>query len=124
MSITTEQVSEFIKLNGDFVIYDMNFNYMIYNGANVLNKLKLWNWIKSYDPDDGFMFSEHENTNAVSDELYNDDHTAITFAITMRYLQRIANVYLDKTDTLKINKWSRWSRWSRFIKKRLHLINA
>lgn len=91
MSVSSDEITNFLQKHGDFIGYGENMNYMIYHGAEALNKHNLWHWIKTFDPKYGFVFSENSRTKKIQDEvLKRDDHTGITLACTFRFLQSIA----------------------------------
>jgi hypothetical protein len=63
----------------------------IYNAADALNKLGLWEWVKTFEPAHGFMFiKDDEIIHKLSQEIESANHSGLTFAMTFRYLQKIA----------------------------------
>lgn len=67
---------------------------IVQRGVKGINELQLWNWFRTYDPpvDKGYIFDKHPNTNAMAEYTNSDGHSAASFAITMRYLQKIAKI--------------------------------
>jgi hypothetical protein len=90
MSISTEQVTNFLQVHGDFSVYGTPQNQMVFNGVNALNTLNLWHWIKCFDPNKGFMMSSNSHINQIMTMLEKDDHTGVTFGCLMRFLQKMA----------------------------------
>jgi hypothetical protein len=95
MSVSTEQVTTFLQVHGDFNVYGTIQNVMVFNGANALNSLKLWYWIKCFDPNRGFTWSANSHTKQIMTALVKDDHTGTTFGCLMRVLQRMAKEYIE-----------------------------
>jgi len=95
MSVSTEQVTNFLQENGDFKVYGEPANHYIFNGAKALNKLGYWHWIKCFDPNRGFIMSNNNYVTKLGSELSYDDHTGITFACTLRILQKISKIYIE-----------------------------
>jgi hypothetical protein len=67
--------------------------------ARTINKLELWSWLKTFQPEHGFFFSEHENTKKIIDKV-SDFMSPTAFAIIMRLLQSFAknNIIGDEID--------------------------
>ncbi len=89
-SISNNLVTDFLSKHGDFKVYGSSTNIMVYHGVDALNKLHYWHWIKCFDPNRGFVLSEHKNVTKIFEELSKDDHTGITFACLMRLLQKMS----------------------------------
>lgn len=95
-SVTPQQIESFFQRNGDFIGYGENMNYMVYHGAEALNKYDLWHWIKTFDPKYGFVNSHNTNTQRFQNEVnVRDDHTGTSMACTMRFLQRISKELIE-----------------------------
>ena len=79
-------------------IYDKDFRPIMKHMYDCIEKNKLWEWLKEYNPTDGFMFSSHPNVYTISNDknVSNDGHTGATFGVTMRMMQRIAKVGLKQ----------------------------
>ena len=52
------------------------------------------NWVKGFNGDSGFMFSQHENINKINDKMQYQGHSGASFGCTMRMCQR----FLDNPD--------------------------
>jgi hypothetical protein len=73
------------------------------NGVWALNELKLWDWLRNYNPDEkkGFMFSRAEELQQISAKMDRLDapvtmsHSGASFALTMNALKHIATHGLD-----------------------------
>ena len=50
----------------------------------------LCDWLKNFEPDKdkGFMFTQHENINIISQAVANDGHSGASFAICMRAVKK------------------------------------
>lgn len=94
MSVSTEQVTSFLQIHGDFLVYGTPSNHMVYHGVETLNTLGFWHWIKCFDPNRGFIYSGNNQVSQIGDALSQDDHTGVTFSILMRLLQKIAKKYV------------------------------
>ena len=51
------------------------------------NHLELWEWFQNYEPEKGFMWSNHDNIAAISSGLDNNNHSGASFGICMRQIQ-------------------------------------
>jgi hypothetical protein len=78
-----------------------NERNMIENGYQSVNSLELWDWLSSFEPEEGkgFTYSNCEEINKIfqkMEELPNSPgHSGASFGITMRKLQFIAKNGLD-----------------------------
>lgn len=93
--VSIKNIDTYFKKNG---IFDSNTKRYVYNGANAINKLECWDFIKNVDPNNGFISSNNKNVNNIYKEIEKDDHSAFTFAYTLRILQKIANEYIKDDD--------------------------
>ncbi len=71
-------------------------NYI--GGVNALNTLKLWEWIRTYQPADGFCYSSSENVNKIMIKTERDGHSGTSFGYMMRGLQHAACVLIPEAD--------------------------
>ena len=71
-------------------VYNTDFRVSLQNMYNSITKNELWDWMKTFKPDEGFMFTNHPNINIISDDVYSDGHSGATFALAMRIMQDIA----------------------------------
>lgn len=67
-------------------------------GVKALNKLKLWEWIRTYQPTGGFCFSNGDNVNKMMIETDGDGHSGASFGCMMRGLQQAACVLIPETE--------------------------
>jgi hypothetical protein len=77
---------------GDFsFIKDTMSREMLEDGYTTISNLELWDWMKSYTPDEGkgFMFSSHENITKMGSAM-KTGHSGSSFGWTMRSLESIA----------------------------------
>ena len=65
-----------------------------------INRLELWEWIRDQNPpeSEGYMFWDHENVEAISNGLENNNHSGASFGMCMRQIQYIAK-----------NDWETWN---------------
>ena len=75
-------------------VYGTDFRPSLKDMADITDQLSLWNWFKNESPPEntGYIFWEHENVNAISDGLQNNQHSGATFSFAMRCMQSIAKV--------------------------------
>ena len=73
-------------------VYNTDFRVSLQNMYNSITKNELWDWMKTFKPDEGngFMFTTHPNINIISDDVHSDGHSGTTFALAMRIMQDIA----------------------------------
>ncbi len=64
--------------------------YIFRGGVAAINKLQLWEFMATYEPERGFMLSDDENVNRVAIETDEDGHSGASFGIMMRKLQFLA----------------------------------
>lgn len=77
---------------GDFsFIKDTMSREMLEDGYSTISNLELWDWMKSYTPEEGkgFMFSSHENITKIGNTM-KTGHSGSSFGWTMRSLESIA----------------------------------
>ena len=95
MAITKQQLSDYFHIHGDFNVYGESQNCLVEHATSALNKLQLWYWIKTFDPNKGFISSCNNNIEKLKNEIKDDDHTGVTFACMMRVLQKISNEIIE-----------------------------
>ena len=83
-----EQIDEWPQVT----VYGTDFRPSLINMAKAITELELWNWMKTYTPEDGkgFMFSSHPNFHKISAKVDSDGHSGATFAYAMRCMECIA----------------------------------
>jgi hypothetical protein len=77
---------------GDFsFIKDSMSREMLEDGYTTVSELKLWDWLKTFTPEEGkgFMFTDHPNINALGNAM-KTGHSGASFGWTMRNLEAIA----------------------------------
>jgi hypothetical protein len=83
---------------GDFsFINDSHTKEMLEDGYNTISTLELWDWMKTYEPEEGkgFMFSSHENITKIGSAM-KTGHSGASYAWTMRIMESIAKNGWDK----------------------------
>jgi hypothetical protein len=79
-------------VEGDFsFINDQHSKQMLEDGYNTISNLELWDWMKTFVPEEGkgFMFSNHENITKIGNAM-KTGHSGSSFGWTMRNLEAIA----------------------------------
>ena len=56
----------------------------------------LWDWMKTYTPDKGFMFSSHPNLDRINAAMKYTGHSGTSYGWTMRTMENIAKLGWDK----------------------------
>ena len=76
----------------EFKIYDRDCRIDLLNLANSITRLKLWEWLKEFNPkkDEGFMFTNNNNLNMIASDPVNSGHSGASFAYSMRIMEKIA----------------------------------
>ena len=84
-------------------VYGTDFRPSLKDMADTTDRLGLWDWFKNESPpgDEGYMFWDHKNVNAISNSLSNNQHSGATFGLAMRYMQAIAKAGFE--DWNKVN---------------------
>ena len=72
------------------------------DGYKAVDKLDLWHWLATYEPENGFMFCSHPNMTLITDALTFNPHSGASWGCMMRIMQRIAkhgwSSYIPKTE--------------------------
>jgi len=89
ISLSFEKLEKYMNNETDITL---NF---IKVGIKAINKLQLWNWIRDYEPARGCSRSNDKIINEIYNLMIESDHTGMTFGVTMRYLQKLANEYVS-----------------------------
>ena len=82
----------------------------ITNAMTAIHKLKIEDWVRTFNEPNGFMFTNHENINKLMKELENDSHSGCSAALTLRECQkRLKNNYdkimmIIKNDNIDLYK--------------------
>ena len=80
-----------------------NDKLMVQAGIDAVTGAEMWDWLKTYEPDEGkgFMYSDHPNLDKINSRMYKlyNGHSGSSYGWTMRQLQFIAkngfNAYVD-----------------------------
>jgi hypothetical protein len=77
-------------------VLDMEVEETFYTAVDATNQLKLWEWITTFTPDGGFLWSDDERVKQLK-ELADKDglHSGASLAITLRMIQYVANHLID-----------------------------
>ena len=80
--------------------YGFNMNQEIDDMIKTTNRLQVWEWFRDEEPPEnaGYCYWGHENVNAISNGLENNNHSGASFGICMRQIQFIAK-----------NSWEAWN---------------
>ena len=87
--------------------YGINMNPEIDDMIKTTNRLELWEWFRDSPPpkDKGYSWWKHENIDAISKGLENNNHSGSSFSMCMQQMQFIAE-----------NSWEKWNernaRWN------------
>ena len=117
IQINTPPITEWHPFIGG---YGFDMNTEIDDMIKTANRLQVWEWLRDEKPPDGkgYTYWGHENVNAISDGLENNNHSGASFGMCMRQLQFIAE-----------NDWETWNertaKWNaeREAKKQLERLN-
>ena len=84
--------------------YGFNMNNEIDDMIKTTNRLQIWEWFRDENPPDnkGYMYWDHENVNAITQGLDNNNHSGASFSMCMRQMQFIAK-----------NSWEEWNEQNR-----------
>ena len=73
---------------------------MVANGHQAVTQLELWPWLSTFEPEDGFMYTTHENITAICNKMESlpnaPGHSGFSFGFTMRHLQFMAKHGMKK----------------------------
>jgi hypothetical protein len=90
--------------------YNVLFNTleaeMLRDADETITRLELWDWLKSYIPDQekGFVLSKDWNLSSIIDNMKYTGHSGSSFSWTMRQMEYIAK-----------------NGWTEFVKKRIEI---
>ncbi len=77
----------------EFIVNE-NEKEMYINAWNAITTCNMWNWLKTYEPEYGFMSATHQNIDIISNEMLKESiaraHSGASYALTMRAMQYIA----------------------------------
>jgi hypothetical protein len=73
---------------------------MIANGHEAVTQLELWPWLSTFHPEHGFMYTTHDNIDAISRKMNSlpnpPGHSGSSFGFIMRHLQFMAKHGMNK----------------------------
>lgn len=76
-----------------------NDKLMVRTGIDAVTGAEMWDWLKTYEPDEGkgFMYSDHPNLDKINDRMNRlySGHSGSSYGWTMRQLQYIAKNGFD-----------------------------
>ena len=83
--------------DGEFVFIKDQHTRNIYKNAHAaVSATNMWNWMKTYKPDEGYMFTRHKNIKIIENKMAEDSiyqsHSGGSFVMTLRQMQNIAIV--------------------------------
>jgi hypothetical protein len=71
-----------------------NEKKMVQAGIDAVTGAEMWDWMKSYEPEEGkgFMYSDHPNLDKINSRMHKlyDGHSGSSYGWTMRQLEFIA----------------------------------
>ena len=69
---------------------DENSRLMVKDAYEATEKVEAWDFLKTFEPTNGFMFSDHTIINKINANLKYDGHSGGSYGWTMRQIQLIA----------------------------------
>ena len=87
-----------IKFN---LCLDDHYDLMIINALIAIKKHNMDKWIREFNDENGFMWSNHKNINILMNELNNDAHSGASAAVTLRKCQQLLH---EEYNRKEINK--------------------
>jgi hypothetical protein len=80
------------------------FTTMILNGVTAVNELHKWEWLKNYQPKDGFMWSHSADVDQLTNKISELDstHSGASMAALVRTLQHMAQDLLPPDPLLHL----------------------
>jgi hypothetical protein len=93
---------------------DEDSKMMIKDGINAVTVSEMWDWLKTYEPEEykGFMFSTHPNLNKIGNNMYGG-HSGASYAWTMRQLEYIAKNGFEAF----VTSWNKSKKREQFLKE-------
>lgn len=65
---------------------------MLTDAYQAITACDLWEWMKHYKPDKGFMWSSHPNLDRINAAMKYDGHSGCSYGWTMRTMENIAKL--------------------------------
>lgn len=70
---------------------DLTTQKMLKDAYDVVTELELWDWMKSYNPSGGFMWTPPtKELKQINNAMKYNDHTGATYGLTMRTIRYMA----------------------------------
>jgi hypothetical protein len=69
---------------------DEHSRLMVKDAYEAAEKAEAWDFLKIFEPERGFMFSDNPNLNKISANMKYDGHSGGSYGWTMRQIQLIA----------------------------------
>ena len=106
-------------------IYSAHESEMLRDAYQAITTCDLWDWLRTYTPEKGFMFSGHPNLTRINAEIKYDGHSGASHAMTMRVMESIAKVGWDEHKNRvrearanrQLQKWAEESAINRELKR-------
>lgn len=80
---------------------DDHYDLMVINALIAIEKYNMDKWIREFNDENGFMWSNHENINILMKELDKDAHSGASAAVTLRKCQQLLQ---EEYNRKEINK--------------------
>ena len=76
---------------------------MLQDARDAITKCDLWDWLKTYTPEDGkgFMFTSHPNLDRISAAMKYTGHSGASYGFTMRKMEQEAKSKITPLDIAK-----------------------
>ena len=65
---------------------------MLADAYQAITACDLWDWMKTYTPDQGFMFSSHPNLDRINAAMKYGGHSGTSYGWMMRTMENIAKL--------------------------------
>ena len=69
---------------------DDNSRFMVKDAYEATEKAEAWDYLKNFEPNNGFMFSNDTTVNKINANIKYDGHSGSSYGWTMRQIQYIA----------------------------------
>jgi hypothetical protein len=69
---------------------DEHSRFMVKDAYEATEKAEAWDYLKRFEPDQGFMFSSDATVNKINANMKYDGHSGGSYGWTMRQIQYIA----------------------------------
>ena len=69
---------------------------LLTDAHQAITECDLWDWMKTYTPDKGFVFSSHPNLDRINAAMKYTGHSGTSYGWTMRTMENIAKLGWDE----------------------------